>query len=89
MVYKSKMVEERTWDEFGSAGLFWFVNMIIHVFGWAIVTLRDKNSGEIVRVFPARVKFRGFGEKDTTEGYRKLSMYIMDNINQLVDEANS
>ena len=31
------MVDKRTWDEFRTSGFLWWINQILHTFGWAIV----------------------------------------------------
>ena len=59
--------------------------MILHTFGLAIVF--DMEDGEIKDVYPARVKYRGFGEKNNTEGYIKVSEYINKNAGILLDES--
>nr|WP_154521225.1 hypothetical protein [Clostridium sp. WB02_MRS01] len=61
--------------------------MILHTFGWAIV-LDVESNGDITSAYPARVKFRGFGEKNNTEGYIKVSQYMKDNVEELIKEAN-
>lgn len=30
------MIERKSWEEFRNAGLLWWINMILHTFGWAI-----------------------------------------------------
>ena len=47
-------MEEKTWKEFRESGLLWFVNTILHLFGWAIVVYKNDN-GDIVNVSPAKV----------------------------------
>lgn len=79
------MVVQKNWDEFRSSGLLWFVNMILHAFGWAIVFNYD--DGNIVDVYPARVGFRGFSEKINTDGYIRLSDYLLNNIKDIAKEA--
>ena len=79
------MVNKKTWKEFKDSGLLWWINMLLHTFGWSIVLELEK--GEIKNVYPARVKFRGFDEKNNTEGYIKVSNYLKDNINDLVKES--
>ena len=82
-----KMVEKKSWEEFRNNGLLWWINMILHTFGWAIaVDIED--DGTISNVYPARVKFRGFSEKNNTDGYIKVSQYLKDNVGELVKEAN-
>ena len=79
------MVERKTWEEFRDSKLLWFVNTILHTFGWAITMDIDDN--KIVDVYPARVKFRGFSEKINTEGYIGLSEYMKENCEELLKEA--
>ncbi|HJF40401.1 MAG TPA: hypothetical protein K8V91_05705 [[Clostridium] spiroforme] len=59
--------------------------MILHTFGMAIVF--DMDGGEVKEVYPARVKFRGFGEKNNTEGYIKVSEYMNKNAGILFEES--
>lgn len=80
------MVERKTWEEFRDSKLGWFVNTILHAFGWAIVFEVDFDSS-IGDVYPARVKFRGFSEKINTEGYIGLSEYMKENCEELLKEA--
>ena len=79
------MVTEITWEEFRKSGLLWWINSLLHVFGMAICV--ELIEDEIVRVFPARVKFRGFSENITTNGYIKLSKYLVENAIDLLKEA--
>lgn len=82
------MVIKKTWKEFRESGFLWWINMILHTFGWAIVVDIDDN-GEITDAYPARVKFRGFGEKNNTEGYIKVSQYMKENVSDLLEEAEN
>lgn len=82
------MVTKKTWKEFRESGFLWWINMILHTFGWAIVVDVDDN-GEITDAYPARVKFRGFGEKNNTEGYIKVSQYMKENVSDLLEEAKN
>lgn len=66
------MVNKKTWKQFQDSGLLWWINMILHTFGWAIA-LNVNEEGEITDAFPARVKYRGFGEKENTDGYIRVS----------------
>ena len=82
------MVTKKTWKEFRESGFLWWINMILHTFGWSIVVDVDDN-GEITDAYPARVKFRGFGEKNNTEGYIKVSQYMKKNVSDLLEEAKN
>ena len=79
------MIEKKTWKEFKDTGFLWFVNSLLHLFGWAICL--EVNEGVVTDVFPARVKFRGFSESNNTEGYKKISQYMRDNAEALLQEA--
>lgn len=79
------MVEKKSWEEFREIGLLWFINTILHMFGWAICFEIDNE--KIINVYPARVKFRGFGNKTTSEGYEKVIEYLKENIDDLLMEA--
>ena len=80
------MITKKNWIEFQRSGLLWWINSMLHLFGWAICY--DFNEiGQLIEVYPARVKFRGFGEEQVTEGYQKVSQYLKDNINELLQES--
>ena len=81
------MIVEKSWEEFRDSGFLWWVNMILHTFGWAITIKME--DGKIIDAYPARVKFRGFGEKNNTEGYIKVSQYMKENVNNLLEEAEN
>lgn len=81
------MVERKSWEEFRESGLLWFTNSILHAFGWSIVIDVDVETGEVKDAYPARVKFRGFAEKNNTEGYQKVSKFIEENAEQLRKES--
>lgn len=79
------MITKKSWKEFRETGLLWFINSILHLFGWAIVV--EMNDDELINVYPARVKFRGFDEESNKKGYTKISRYLYEEIDELLDEA--
>ena len=85
------MVTVKTWKEFQDSGLLWWVNRVLHTFGWAIVlgweADEDVDTTEPTAVYPARVKFRGFGEASEEKGFVKLSKYMVANSEELLKEA--
>jgi len=84
---KSKtMVSNKSWEEFRNSGLLWWINMILHTFGWSIVVEVEKD-GSITNVYPARVKFRGFANEFNTEGYIKVSEYLNNESSKLLKES--
>ena len=81
------MVTKKTWKEFRESGFLWWINMILHTFGWAICV--DFDNGEVVDAYPARVKYRGFIENNNTAGYIKVSKYMKENASDLLEEAEN
>ena len=82
----SKMLTKKSWKEFKDSGLLFVVNQFLHIFGYAIVFEYNDNN-EIIKVYPARTKFRGFGEKQIAEGYKNISKYMKDNSEELLKES--
>lgn len=80
------MVEKKDWKEFKDSGMLWWINTILNTLGWAIIFEYDEDKN-IINVYPARVKFRGFSERVNTEGYIKVSKYINDNSKDLLNES--
>lgn len=81
------MIEKKTWDEFRECKMLWWINMILHTFGWAIVV--ELNEDKILNAYPARVKYRGFDEKCNTEGYIGISKFMKENAKKLLEEAEN
>jgi hypothetical protein len=82
------MNDYRTWEEFRNTGMLWFVNRLLHVMGWVIVTEFDPTNKKVVGVYPARTKFRGFTDEVEDEGFKRVAQYIADNAETLKEEAN-
>jgi len=82
---RSEMVTRKTWEEFRESGLLWWLNMILHTFGWAICL--EIEDDVVIGAYPARVKFRGFSEDINSGGYEKVTKYLKDNIEILDKET--
>lgn len=80
-------VERKTWKEFQEAGLIWWINRMLHLFGWVIAYTPEEN-GDIVDVYPARTKYRGFTSECEERGFKKVSGYLKDHIEEIEKEAN-
>ena len=80
------MVDKKDWNTFKDSGMLWFINSILHTFGWALVYEIEDND-EVINVYPARVKFRGFSESSNTDGYIKVSKFMEQNSKELLEEA--
>jgi len=70
-----KMIYKKNWTQFRNAGLLWWINMQLHLFGWALCMNFDDKK-RLVDVYPSRCKFRGFDLKSNDDGYKKLTKHI-------------
>lgn len=80
--------QEKLWKDFQGSGMLWFVNRILHTFGWAIVFEVDDfevddSEMKIVKVYPQQVKYYGFGREVEEEGYKKVSQFMSKNADSL------
>jgi len=64
--------------EFRDSGMLWYINQQLHLFGMAIIWNPDTDE-----IIPAIVKFRGFAQNNNDEGYKKVSEYLKDNIDEI------
>ena len=82
------MIHKAEWNEFRDSGLLWFVNSILHVFGWALcIDFDNVEKKEVREGYPARCKFRGFTETANTLGYIRITEFLKKNVEQLLKEA--
>lgn len=81
-----KTIERITWEQFRDNGFLWFVNRILHAFGLAIVCKME--DGKVIEVYPARVKFRGFSERSEEVGFLRVTKYMRDNLDGLIEDIN-
>lgn len=74
-----EMNKRVTWDEFRNNGFLWFVNRMLHLFGYALTVDVDDN-GKVTDAYPTRCKFRGFDDKSETMGFKNVTRYLKENI---------
>ena len=60
------------WGEFSATGMLWWVNRILHTFGFRIVVARDEDTDDVVDVYPARVECFGFLPADDEKHLAKF-----------------
>ena len=70
-------MKEEKWEKFLNTGLLVFVNSFLHIFGWAICIEWDETTKKAIRIYPAKVNFTGFSEKDNEEAYKKLNDHMI------------
>ena len=76
----------KSWQEFRDAGLLWWVNRILHTFGWGIIVETNRHN-KAISAYPARIAYRGFEIASEEEGFKKVSAYMRDNADNLLSEA--
>jgi hypothetical protein len=79
---------QKSWSEFRETGLLWWINMILHTFGW-VIAIEINDDGTVTGACPARVVYRGFDENINFEGYRKVTNYLSTEIANLKNEVDS
>jgi len=80
------MIDAKTWEEFIDTGLLLYLNQLLHIFGWVIVyNTHDDGS---ISVYPARTRNRGFSNESVTNSYSKITKYLSENIEELVEDMN-
>jgi len=79
---KIRYIVPKTWSQFRNTGLLWYINSILHLFGWAIcIDYKDVKKGIIKGAYPARCKFRGFNKENLR--YLDVTKYLKKNIKSL------
>lgn len=78
-----EMVKLITGSEFRESGALWFVNTILHAFGMAITWNPDTDE-----LKASLVKFRGFAEANNDSGYKKITEYMRDNVEDLLKDCD-
>lgn len=80
------MVKKKTWQEFRKTGLLWFMNTILHAFGWAIVV--EVERGEITGAYPERERKYSIIEHIMSYGHQhdlvELAKYDEDQIEKTI-----
>jgi hypothetical protein len=72
---KNKTISDK-WNDFRQTGLLVFVNMFLHIFGWAITLKIDTDTKEILEVYPQRVKYKGYDVETIDEAYKKVKSFF-------------
>lgn len=75
-------VKEISIQQFRDSGLLWFINSILHTFGVCIAYNPDTE-----QLYPAITKYRGFDEKNSDLGYRRMTVYMNDNAEDLLKDC--
>lgn len=85
---KKKMLKKASWRAFQESGMLWFVNRILHTFGWAICLEVDKkDQRKVLGAYPAKCRFRGFTAECEDRGFRRVSRYMKKHAKRLLKDA--
>lgn len=86
---ENKGMNEKEVKELRESGVLWYINIIIHAFGWCLfqTEIIDKDGDPIKVLLPARTKFRGFSQHSNDNGYRKLAEYLVKNADTIYEDA--
>lgn len=85
-IYKTHIIEKKTWDEFRSTGLLLFVNQFLHIFGWSIVVRYDEE-GNFTYAYPCRISCRGFSSESQDKAYLKITKYMKEHSEELMHDV--
>ena len=83
-IVESKMMVEKDIGEFKDSGMLAFANLILHTFGWCIAVEKNEAGS---RMYPARTKFRGIGVEHSRLMYQKISKFMAENGDVLLEES--
>jgi hypothetical protein len=61
----------KTWKDFEKAGMLWFVNRLLHIFGWVIV-ISENEDACFIEAWPARTTMLGFELEVDEAGQKKF-----------------
>ena len=82
-----KMVLKKEWTQFRKAGLLWWVNRMLHLFGWVMVVEVDDHN-KITNAYPAKTKFRGFAPDCEERGFKAVTNYLSKNVTKLKKDCS-
>ena len=81
-------IEERSWEEFQETGMLWWVNRILHLFGWCIVVEMDEK-GKVGKAYPARCNYRGFPRDAEESGFARLTEHLHTEMPKMIRDTKS
>lgn len=70
-------MKKQSWEDFRLAGLLWYVNRILHVFGWTIV-LEVNDDDTIADAWPSRTRWKGFSPELDAVNFDRMRQTMRD-----------
>lgn len=68
-------IQRQSWADFQDSGLLWWVNRILHTFGWSIIFTIEED-GTISDVYPARTTWLGFDGETNEKNLDKFREHL-------------
>ncbi len=65
-------VERKTWKEFKSSCMFYYINNILDIFGWSLFCETNEETKEIINVFPVKKKKNRWDEVSEATRLKRL-----------------
>jgi hypothetical protein len=75
------MIKEKNWIEFKDSGLLWWINRLLHTFGWSIVYIYDEE-GSFAGALPAKTSFQGFSRESEERGFERIKKLMKEMVNE-------
>ena len=71
-------MKRETWKTFRDEGMLWWLNRILHTFGWSIVVEVDENDKAAGDVYPARTTWMGFSPEANEKRLQEFREGLME-----------
>lgn len=68
-------MKRTTWEEFYQSGMLWWINTMLHIFGWSIVVETNRED-EAVDAWPSRTEWRGFPKVTNDTNYERIDRFL-------------
>lgn len=80
--------QKKVAEEFRESKWLWWINRILHTFGWVIVYHYDDITNELQYISVAKnIEFRGFGSESDDIGYEYVGKWLENNIKEANEKA--
>lgn len=74
----------KEWNEFRETGLLVFVNVFLHIFGYAIALEIEED--EVVSVYPQKVDYNGFNQDSMDRAYERVKKMVKPKVEEITRE---
>jgi len=71
-------MKRETWKTFRDEGMLWWLNRILHTFGWSIVVEVNEEDEAVGDVYPARTTWLGFDAETNEKRLQEFREGVME-----------